>query len=402
MIKLKDMLEDLEFGKVYTDKDRPPFEVNESRANVLKAIKIAKNMGGDMTGAVKKIEKIQKGLSKQIEVEDALRKANESVNEDILTEAMSDAEIKKMHKKYKDTGELPPHLKKMLKGKKDFEKKFKVKNIVVPGLEWMADIDEAKTASIDGEELMNFLMKRFKMSKKKAIDTMKKHKMDTSFIKEARTINVEPNWEGMWRFFKQMAITNPRDWKRMERTLGSDWKKIDAMAKKNKWTESVNEAIEPSGIMAKINKIVQSKQAAKIDGVLMDMFSASIMMRIFNAVNDKSKKDMNKGTMRQVKVILHKVMKQNKVRESVNESAVEVGKIIKYLMKKGDTKNTAVDKIKQNYAYVSKKYKSAPVAKKAEILTSLQEGSCGYGIDGKVGKEPAGPHLLKKKKKKYD
>ena len=350
-------------------------------------------------------------------------------SKDILNEAMSDAEIKKMHKKAKETGELPPHLKKLLKGKKDFEKKFKVKNIVVPGLEWMADIDEAKTASIDGEELMNFLMKRFKMSKKKAIDTMKKHKMDTSFIKEARTINVEPNWEGMWRFFKQMAITNPRDWKRMERTLGSDWKKIDAMAKKNKWTESVNEAkttsidgtklmnflmkrfkfskkkaidtmkkagmdtsfikeamgntvvidrkyipkiahvrkvlklkmgkdlsvyktdsnnvyhkvsdsqikrfldrldrfdvkyklgesvneaIEPSGIMAKINKIVQDKQAAKIDGVLMDMFSASIMMRIFNAVNDKSKKDMNKGTMRQVKVILHKVMKQNKVRK---------------------------------------------------------------------------------------
>ena len=140
---------------------------------------------------------------------------------------------------------------------------------------------------------------------------------------------------------------------------------LDRFDVKYKLGESVNEAIEPSGIMAKINKIVQSKQAAKIDGVLLDMFSANIMMRIFNAVNDKSKKDMNKGTMRQVKVILHKVMKQNKVRESVNESAVEVGKIIKYLMKKGDTKNTAVDKIKQNYAYVSKKYKSAPVAKKA-------------------------------------
>ena len=55
--------------------------VNESRVNVLKAIKIAKSMGGNMTGAVKKIEKIQKGLSKQIEVEDALRTANESVNE---------------------------------------------------------------------------------------------------------------------------------------------------------------------------------------------------------------------------------------------------------------------------------------------------------------------------------
>ena len=193
---------------------------------------------------------------------------------DILTEAMSDAEIKKMHKKAKETGELPPHLKKILKGKKDFEKKFKVKNIVVPGLEWMADIDEAKTASIDGEELMNFLMKRFKMSKKKAIDTMKKHKMDTSFIKEARTINVEPNWEGMWRFFKQMAITNPSDWKRMERTLGSDWKKIDAMAKKNKWTESVNEAPEhdlarelnkASDVILRLIKIYGKK--ADVDGM---------------------------------------------------------------------------------------------------------------------------------------
>ena len=56
-------------------------EVNESRANVLKAIKIAKKMKGNMTGAVNKIEKIQKGLSKQIEVVDALKTANESTNE---------------------------------------------------------------------------------------------------------------------------------------------------------------------------------------------------------------------------------------------------------------------------------------------------------------------------------
>ena len=103
---------------------------------------------------------------------------------------------------------------------------------------------------------------------------------------------------------------------------GADKKKFEKARTKNgeqlgytlTGTSDINEAIEPAGIMAKINKIVQSKQAAKIDGVLMDMFSASIMMRIFNAVNDKSKKDMNKGTIRQVKVILHKVMKQNKVK----------------------------------------------------------------------------------------
>ena len=51
---------------------------------------------------------------------------------------------------------------------------------------------EAKTVSIDGEELMNFLMKRFKMSKKKAINTMKKHKMDTSFLKKEDKLNEIP------------------------------------------------------------------------------------------------------------------------------------------------------------------------------------------------------------------
>ena len=30
----------------------------------------------------------------------------------------------------------------------------------------------------------------------------------------------------------------------------------------------------------------------------------------------------------------------------------------------------------------------------------VNEGTCGYGVDGKLGEEPAGPHLLKKKKKK--
>ena len=42
---------------------------------------IAKDMGGNMTGAVKKIEKIKKGLSDDPKVKAALRAANESINE---------------------------------------------------------------------------------------------------------------------------------------------------------------------------------------------------------------------------------------------------------------------------------------------------------------------------------
>ena len=33
MIKLKDVIEDLKLGKVYTDKDRPPFQVKEETVN---------------------------------------------------------------------------------------------------------------------------------------------------------------------------------------------------------------------------------------------------------------------------------------------------------------------------------------------------------------------------------
>ena len=46
-----------------------------------KAISIAIEMSGNMTNAVKKIERIKKGLSNDKKVKDALRLANESINE---------------------------------------------------------------------------------------------------------------------------------------------------------------------------------------------------------------------------------------------------------------------------------------------------------------------------------
>ena len=51
------------------------------KSKVDKAIKIAKKMSGNMTGAVKAIEKFFPGMSRHNDVQDALRKYNESVNE---------------------------------------------------------------------------------------------------------------------------------------------------------------------------------------------------------------------------------------------------------------------------------------------------------------------------------
>ena len=78
-------------------------------------------------------------------------------------------------------------------------------------------------------------------------------------------------------------------------------------------------------------------------------------------------------------------------------------KVLVHLISKGNKSSDAKKMVNKWYDKVSKMYKNANISKKAEIISTLSaknEGSCGYGIDGKVGKEPAGPHLIKKKKKK--
>ena len=56
-------------------------ETPQGYALVQKAKDIAKKMSGNMNGAVKEIEKLEKGLSNNSSVKDALRKANEELSE---------------------------------------------------------------------------------------------------------------------------------------------------------------------------------------------------------------------------------------------------------------------------------------------------------------------------------
>ena len=112
-------------------------------------------------------------------------------------------------------------------------------------------IDEAlneKTISIGGKDLMKYLMKRFKMSKSQAIASMKKHKMDMSFLKK----------------------------------------------------ESVYEAVEPRGNIKKVLDVAKNKQAKKIGGTLVDGTTANMMTQVWNKVNDSSKEKMNKMNTKQL------------------------------------------------------------------------------------------------------
>ena len=68
---------------------------------LIKAIKTAEKMGGNMTGAVREIEKMKKGLSKHKAVQAALRQANESVE---LGESVDFMKMSKELLKHKDKG----------------------------------------------------------------------------------------------------------------------------------------------------------------------------------------------------------------------------------------------------------------------------------------------------------
>jgi hypothetical protein len=235
--------------------------------NVKKAIQITKNMKGNMTGAVKKIEKIKKGLSNDSQVMDALRQYNESVNE--------------------------------------------------------------KTVSIGGEELLKFLMKRFKMSKSQAIASMKKHKMDMSFLKkesvsEGRKWSMHVDGKKIKTYTSKRAAVIAHN-KFMKDT--DNWKEVSIQA------ESVNEsiqlpqgmefgkvftghgksfvkeAVEPAGNIKKVLDVAKNQQSKKIGGTLVDLTTANLMTQVWNKVNDSSKEKMNKMNAKQLTNLILRIWK---------------------------------------------------------------------------------------------
>jgi hypothetical protein len=81
-------------------------ETPQGYALVQKAKEIAKKHAGDMTKAVDEIEKLQKGLSKNSSVADALKKANESLEEKIKPFMISYSKHGQ-HAGFKDADSLP-------------------------------------------------------------------------------------------------------------------------------------------------------------------------------------------------------------------------------------------------------------------------------------------------------
>ena len=69
----------------------------------------------------------------------------------------------------------------------------------------------------------------------------------------------------------------------------------------------LKEGVEPKGGMAKIAAIVKNKQHGKVGGKTVDMQSANLLMKLYNAVKDKDKEKMNKMNEKKLIVVLHKL-----------------------------------------------------------------------------------------------
>jgi|TARA_R110000822_G_scaffold137810_1_gene275309 hypothetical protein len=89
---------------------------------------------------------------------------------------------------------------------------------------------------------------------------------------------------------------------------------------------------------------------------------------------NKSKKEVAEGTTQ-------------KFKSAVIDKAIKIAKSM------GGNMTSAVKKIEKLEKNLSKN------GRVEYALQQANEGSCGYGIGGELGEEPAGPHLLKKKEK---
>jgi len=72
---------------------------------------------------------------------------------------------------------------------------------------------------------------------------------------------------------------------------------------------------EGKNLMPDIQKIVDTKGAAKVGGIMIDMFTASMISQIYNKVNDSNKKKMEKSNISTLVDIAQRIMQKNSVQE---------------------------------------------------------------------------------------
>ena len=280
-----------------TDHDDLPAKVSENtKAELYKMYaKAMKIMPGSPS---------QKALIKKI---DALRKKLG------MNEAMSASQIKKMRDDFKKTGELPSHLKTLVKGKKEFEKKFKVKDIVIPGMEWMSKLGEERD---------------YKDEYKKFQSSTKSKKYRAELNKYNRKKGTYGNGDGKDASHKGGKIVGfEKESKNRGRAEKSRLKKENDMPDFNPIIDEVLDEVfgeyqmnESSKVLKSIENLAKQNKYGNVTGTKMNGKTANLVMKIYNHPKMKKyQKAMEKYTSDELVDMTLKMPKVLGIKENVDE-----------------------------------------------------------------------------------
>jgi len=100
-------------------------------------------------------------------------------------------------------------------------------------------------------------------------------------------------------------------------------------------SELSEELLNEKNLMPALQKIVSDKSAAKVGGVMIDMFTASVIVKAYDAVNDSNKAKMEKANINILVKLAHKVMG---MKEELEEKIVGTGDAISKIFKTKDKK----------------------------------------------------------------
>ena len=394
----------------------------------------------------------------------------------VKKESLSKSQIKKMRDEFDKTGELPPHLKKISKAKKEFEKKFKVKDIEIPGLEWMSKLGEAadrdykaeykkfqsstkakkyraelnkynrqkgtygngdgKDASHKGGKIVGFEKEstnrgRAEKSRLKKEDVQQEideyldNILEDLCLCEAcqKGYMTHPTRKTKIMFGKRYRNCIKKEDVNEAKYKGYDYKRqsrkgglpliVPALRKSFSNMKDLKKYIDKHGTMESVDEAVYKLKRGSTNKDL-DELDALLARAGF-----KGKPDFNKMTwsIKNKNPKIAKIIKSKggkKIKESVDEAVSPKGwnmskkfvtvlnREVKNLQKYHRQQNEEDFLEVANYMELQLKYMKKNLKESVEDWTvniKLKEGTCGYGIDGKIGEEPAGPNLMKKIKK---
>ena len=256
-----------------------------------KAILIAIQMSGDMTGAAKKIERIKKGLSNDKKVKDALRLANESINEGTRA-------TKGFQKAFKTR-------KAFMEAMSDFRKKLgdmgtDPKIFKLEGELYKFDIEFQKKSA----KLLDFMQKLAKSS----ITEGKINEIDYGNIfadmgdklDDFKTKVVKP---GMRLYNKGKAKFYMRDlYKSLEKCVDL----CDMMNLTANESVSVNEEIAKGKGVQKIFDIHKNGYG-KLGGKMLDSLSAGLFTQLYDRAPENIQEKMNKMNEKRLYIVIGKM-----------------------------------------------------------------------------------------------